>query len=91
MIRLVPDKTPPPLAIGDAREAASHAYTKARAAQRKLVSNLILTDMMYRPGLVSYGRLRGERHTAREQLARAQAVVDALEAAIESMDAAAQK
>lgn len=90
-IRLVPPaKTPKPLTIGDAREAASNAYTKARAAQRALVSRLTLVELMYRPGQVSYARLRGERHEAVAQLERAQTVVDALNEAIESMEAASK-
>jgi hypothetical protein len=87
MIHLVPQEPPKALGVDEAKSAANNAYAKARAAQRALVARLDLTELLYRPGMVSYARLKGERYAAREQLARAQAVVDALEEAIEALEA----
>lgn len=87
MIRLVPPEPLKALGIDAALDAAHAAYTKARAAQRKLVANLDLAELLYRPGKVSYARLRGELHAAREQAERAQAVVDALLEAVEALEA----
>ena len=67
MIRLVPEEPPRALSIDAACDAANAAYTRARAAQRELVADLYLTKMLYRPGKVSYTRLRGEQHAAAEQ------------------------
>lgn len=87
-IRLATDQTKP-LSIGDGREAASIAYGKARAAQRGLVSNLGLTELLYRPGMVSRGRLRGELAEARRQAERAQEVVAHLAHALEVIETTA--
>jgi hypothetical protein len=87
VIRLVPEEQPKALSIDAALESANGAYTKARAAQRKLVANLHLTELLYRPGKVSYARLKGELRAAREQVERAQAVTDALLEAVEALEA----
>ena len=87
MIRLVPTETPEALDIDTATDAAKSAYGRARAAQRKLVGNLELAELLHRPGKVSYARLRGELHAAKEQAERAQAVVVALTEAVESLEA----
>lgn len=91
MIRLVQSQPLKPLAIGDAQDVAKAAYVKAKAAQRSLASHMLLLDLLHRPGMVSYYRLRGERAEARKQLERAQAVHDHLNDAIEAMEAAAPK
>lgn len=88
-IRLVPDEQPT-LSPDDSRDAATAAYTRARAAQRALVSNLGLTDLMYRAGKVTHARLKGELHEARRQVERAQAVADELAASIEAIHAGAR-
>lgn len=88
MIRLVTSKDPKPLSLGDAQDVAKSAYTKAKAAQRKLMAQMFLIELLYRPGMVSYARLKGERHEARAQVERSQAVLDALDEAIAAMEAA---
>lgn len=91
MIRLLPDPASPALGIEEAKESASSVYAKARAAQRKLVSDLSLIDLLYRPGGVSIGRLRGELREARNQAERAQAVVDALAECVELIETTAAR
>ena len=87
LIYLVSKAEPKPLSIGDAQDVAKTAYTRAKAAQRGLMSSMHLIELLYRPGMVSYARLRGERSEARKQLAKAQSVVDALDEAIGAMEA----
>jgi hypothetical protein len=90
MIRLV-EREPLSLSIDAAKDAANNAYGRARAAQRALVANLRLIELMYRPGMVRRSRLVGEHAEALRQVARAQAVADALADAIEALDAAERR
>lgn len=86
MIRLVPHSRPA-LTPDTARATANTAYSAARAAQRKLIAHLDLIELLHRPGPVSYYRLKGELALAQEQVERAQTVVDALVAAVETLEA----
>ncbi len=88
-MRLVPASVPEPLSIDDARDGAKTAYFKARAAQRELVSDVgRFLNLIYRPGSVGYYRLKSERIEARRQVERAQAVLDAIDSSIASMESA---
>lgn len=91
MIRLVPRDAPEPLSVDDAREGAKGAFRAAQVAQMDLVSHLDLSRrLVFPPASVSYYVLKGMRNQAREQVERAQAVVDALERAIEALERAAK-
>ena len=88
-IRLATDQQTAPMSIGDGREAAKIAYGRAREEQRGLVSNLGLMELLYRPGNVSRGRLRGELREAQRQAERAQAVASHLAHALEVIETTA--
>jgi len=86
-LRLVGHDQGPTFTTDEERiEAARGAYTVAREAQRTLVAHLPLTTMLHRPGVADRTRLRGELYEARQQALRAQAVVDALTAALDAID-----
>jgi hypothetical protein len=86
MIRLVSGSRPS-LSLDAARATANSAYSAARAAQRKLIGHLDLIELLYRPGPVSYYRLKGELTLAEEQVQAAQAVAEALAEAMAALEA----
>ena len=86
-IRLVPEERPEPLTVDEFRDTATDAYSKARAAQRALVGNLGLSELLHRPGTVSYYRLKGELSEALRQVERAQSVADSLRDALSAFEA----
>lgn len=88
-IRLATDQQSAPMSIDDARAGAKIAYGKAREAQRRLVGDLGLIELLYRPGNVSRARLRGELREAQRQAERAQAVVSHLAHALEVIETTA--
>ena len=68
-------------------EVARSAWRKARTEQIALLADQHLLKQLYSPDLVTYVRLKQARTEARKQLAHAQAVTDALEAAITAFEA----